>query len=31
MAGSTLAILPVFLVFLLFQRQIVTAMSGGLR
>lgn len=31
MAGSTLAILPVFVVFLLFQRQIVTAMSGGLR
>lgn len=31
MAGSTLAILPVFVVFVLFQRQIVTAMSGGLR
>ncbi|WP_159794538.1 carbohydrate ABC transporter permease [Puerhibacterium puerhi] len=31
MAGSALAILPVFVVFLLFQRQIVTALSGGLR
>jgi multiple sugar transport system permease protein len=31
MAGSTLAILPVFVVFLIFQRQIVRAMSGGLR
>ena len=31
MAGSTLAILPVFVVFLLFRRQIVTAMSAGLR
>lgn len=31
MAGSTLAILPVFVVFLIFQRQIVSAMSGGLR
>lgn len=31
MAGSTLAILPVFIVFLIFQRQIVSAMSGGLR
>jgi multiple sugar transport system permease protein/sn-glycerol 3-phosphate transport system permease protein len=31
MAGSTLAILPVFIVFLIFQRQIVSAMAGGLR
>lgn len=31
MAGSTMAILPVFIVFLLFQRQIVSAISGGLR
>ncbi|GAA3341668.1 carbohydrate ABC transporter permease [Curtobacterium pusillum] len=31
MAGSTLAILPVFIVFLIFQKQIVSAMAGGLR
>lgn len=31
MAGSTLAVLPVLLVFLLFQNQIVKAISGGLR
>lgn len=31
MAGSTLAILPVFIVFALFQKQIVTGISGGLR
>lgn len=31
MAGSTLAILPVLVVFLVFQRQIVSAMAGGLR
>lgn len=31
MAGSTLAILPVFVVFLIFQKQIVSAMAGGLR
>ncbi|MFJ3385432.1 MULTISPECIES: carbohydrate ABC transporter permease [unclassified Curtobacterium] len=31
MAGSTLAILPVFIVFLVFQKQIVSAMAGGLR
>lgn len=31
MAGSTLAILPVFLVFIVFQKQIVTGISGGLR
>lgn len=31
MAGSTLAIIPVFVVFLIFQKQIVSAMSGGLR
>ena len=31
MAGSTLAILPVFIVFLIFQRHIVSAMAGGLR
>jgi len=31
MAGSTLAILPVFIVFIIFQRQIVSAMAGGLR
>lgn len=31
MAGSTLAILPVFVVFLIFQKQIVSALAGGLR
>lgn len=31
MAGSTLAILPVFIVFLIFQKQIVSALAGGLR
>jgi multiple sugar transport system permease protein/sn-glycerol 3-phosphate transport system permease protein len=31
MAGSTLAIIPVMIVFLIFQRQLVSAMSGGLR
>ena len=31
MAGSTLAVIPVLLVFLLFQGQIVKAISGGLR
>lgn len=31
MAGSTLAIIPVVIVFLIFQRQLVSAMSGGLR
>ncbi len=31
MAGSTLAILPVFVVFIIFQKQIVSAMAGGLR
>lgn len=31
MAGSTLAIIPVIVVFLIFQRQLVSAMSGGLR
>lgn len=31
MAGSTLAIIPVLIVFLLFQNQIVKAISGGLR
>lgn len=31
MAGSTLAVLPVLIVFLLFQNQIVKAISGGLR
>lgn len=31
MAGSTLAILPVFVVFVVFQRQIVTGISGGLK
>lgn len=31
MAGSTLAIIPVVVVFLIFQRQLVSAMSGGLR
>lgn len=31
MAGSTLAILPIFIVFVFFQRQIVSAMAGGLR
>ncbi len=31
MAGSTLALLPTFVVFLLFQKQIVSALSGGLR
>lgn len=31
MAGSTLAIVPVFIVFLIFQKQLVSAMSGGLR
>ncbi|BCJ36399.1 sugar ABC transporter permease [Actinocatenispora thailandica] len=31
MAGSTLAIIPVMIVFLVFQRQLVSAMSGGLR
>ena len=31
MAGSTLAVIPVLVVFLLFQNQIVKAISGGLR
>lgn len=31
MAGSTLAVIPVLIVFLLFQNQIVKAISGGLR
>ena len=31
MAGSTLAVIPVFIVFLIFQRQIVSALAGGLR
>ncbi|MBP2456468.1 multiple sugar transport system permease protein/sn-glycerol 3-phosphate transport system permease protein [Clavibacter michiganensis] len=31
MAGSTLAVIPVLVVFLLFQGQIVKAISGGLR
>lgn len=31
MAGSTLAIIPVVVVFLVFQRRLVSAMSGGLR
>lgn len=31
MAGSTLALLPVLVVFLIFQKQIVSAMAGGLR
>lgn len=31
MAGSTLAILPVFVVYIIFQKQIISAMSGGLR
>ncbi|WP_369373892.1 carbohydrate ABC transporter permease [Promicromonospora sp. Populi] len=31
MAGSTLAVIPVIIVFLLFQNQIVKAISGGLR
>ncbi|MDN3311707.1 carbohydrate ABC transporter permease [Microbacterium oryzae] len=31
MAGSTLAILPVFVVFLIFQKRIVSALAGGLR
>lgn len=31
MAGSTLAVIPVLIVFLIFQNQIVKAISGGLR
>lgn len=31
MAGSALAVVPVLIVFLIFQRRIVTAISGGLR
>jgi multiple sugar transport system permease protein/sn-glycerol 3-phosphate transport system permease protein len=31
MAGSTLAIVPVFIVYVIFQRQIISAISGGLR
>lgn len=31
MAGSTLAVIPVLIVFMLFQNQIVKAISGGLR
>jgi len=31
MAGSTLALLPVLAVYIIFQKQIVSALSGGLR
>lgn len=31
MAGSTLAVVPVFVVFLIFQKQIASALAGGLR